>query len=247
MRLLARPGRAAVRVPGPRPARRRGRRARRCRTAPSPTGTAVIGAVRPSGPSTRPDRCRPPSTAPAPARAAAAACAGAGRGRRGAARHRRRSHGARARRRRRRPRPPRRPPPRRHPRAAAPTSAAPHERGRRPHHGTRRRPRARSPRAPTRSPSSSATTRCCPATPTRRSRCSGSAAQSQSGGRAGFERFYGTVAQVAWRTPAAPATTPSGHRRVRPATAARITSEPYRFVMSTAADGSKIMEQFDRA
>src|SRR5689334_21235175 len=36
--------------------------------APSPTGTAVIGAVRPSGPSTRPDLVLPPSAAPPPAR-----------------------------------------------------------------------------------------------------------------------------------------------------------------------------------
>ena len=177
--------------------------------APSPTGTAVIGAVRPSGPSTRPDLVPPPrqhrrppgrgggvrrcwsgpSWRCSPSAGGATALALAGGGQAPAAAP---------------------PATTAAPAAAAPTSAAPTSAAAAPDHGTRRRPRARVGRGQTRSPSSSATTRCCPATPTRRSRCSGRSAQSQSGGRAGLRRLLRhRRAGRRGRRPRAPATTPS--------------------------------------
>jgi hypothetical protein len=75
----------------------------------------------------------------------------------------------------------------------------------------------------------------------------GPTAQSQSGGRAAFTNFYGTVAQVAVEDARA-----TGDNTVSATVRfvlkdGRITREPYRFVISTAADGSQLMEQFDRA
>jgi hypothetical protein len=75
----------------------------------------------------------------------------------------------------------------------------------------------------------------------------GPTAQSQSGGRAAFTNFYGTVAQVAVED-----ARQSGDNTVSATVRfvlkdGRVTREPYRFVISTAADGSQLMEQFDRA
>ena len=75
----------------------------------------------------------------------------------------------------------------------------------------------------------------------------GPTAQSQSGGRAAFTNFYGTVAQVAVEGARA-----TGDNTVSATVRfvlkdGRITREPYRFVISTAPDGSQLMDQFDRA
>ena len=210
--------------------------------APSPTGTAVIGAVRPSGPSTRPDLVPPPSAAPAPAPqrrrapvlvgavvallaigggATALALAGGGQA-------------------------PAATPPATTaaPAAAAPTSAAP-----------------TSAAAPTTAPTPTTSPvvtgnpiafvqryyALLPSDPDAAFALLGPTAQSQSGGRAAFTNFYGTVAQVAVEDARA-----TGDNTVSATVRfvlkdGRVTREPYRFVISTAADGSQLMEQFDRA
>jgi hypothetical protein len=211
--------------------------------APSPTGTAVIGAVRPSGPSTRPDLVPPPSTAPAPARpqrrrapvlvgaivallaigggATALALAGGGQAPAAAP-----------------------PATTAAPAAAAPTSAAP-----------------TSAAAPTTAPTPTTSPvvtgnpiafvqryyALLPSDPDAAFALLGPTAQSQSGGRAAFTNFYGTVAQVAVED-----ARQSGDNTVSATVRfvlkdGRVTREPYRFVISTAADGSQLMEQFDRA
>jgi hypothetical protein len=211
--------------------------------APSPTGTAVIGAVRPSGPSTRPDLVPPPSTAPAPARpqrrrapmlvgaivallaigggATALALAGGGQAPAAAP-----------------------PATTAAPAAAAATSAAP-----------------TSAAAPTTAPTPTTSPvvtgnpiafvqryyALLPSDPDAAFALLGPTAQSQSGGRAAFTNFYGTVAQVAVED-----ARQSGDNTVSATVRfvlkdGRVTREPYRFVISTAADGSQLMEQFDRA
>jgi hypothetical protein len=75
----------------------------------------------------------------------------------------------------------------------------------------------------------------------------GPAAQSQSGGRAAFTGFYATVAQVAVED-----ARQTGDNTVSATVRfvlkdGRITREPYRFVISTAPDGSQLMDQFNRA
>jgi hypothetical protein len=75
----------------------------------------------------------------------------------------------------------------------------------------------------------------------------GPPAQAQSGGREQFRRFYATVAQVSVAD-----TRRTGDNTVSANVRfvlndGRITNEPYRFVISTAADGSQLMDQFNRA
>jgi hypothetical protein len=75
----------------------------------------------------------------------------------------------------------------------------------------------------------------------------GPTAQNQSGGREQFTRFYAGVVQVSVENA----------RRTGDDTVSadvrfvlkdgRITREPYRFVITTAADGSQLMDQFNRA
>ena len=111
-----RPGRAPVGGAGPRPARRGGDGRDRARRLP-PTGTAVLGAVAPSGPSTRPDLVPPLGQAARRRRDGARPCWSAPWWRSwpsAAGRPRSRSPGAR-----RRPQPPRRPSRRRPPRGRA--------------------------------------------------------------------------------------------------------------------------------
>ena len=216
--------------------------------APSPTGTAVLGAVRPSGPSTRPDlvpTAAAGTATPAPPRrrrapmlvgavvavlvigggATAIALSGAGQAPAAAP-----------------------PATAAAPVAAAPTSVAP-----------------TSAAAPTAAPTTAPAPTTSPAVagnaiafvqryysllpgdPDAAFELLGPAAQSQSGGRAAFTGFYATVAQVAVEDARA-----TGADTVNATVRfvlkdGRITREPYRFVISTAADGSQLMDQFDRA
>jgi eukaryotic-like serine/threonine-protein kinase len=207
--------------------------------APSPTGTAVIGAVRPSGPSTRPDLV--PSAAPAPPRrrrapvlvGAVVAVLAIGGGATAIAL----SGGGQA---------PAAAPPATTaaPVAAAPTSVAP-----------------TSAVAPTTAPAPTTSPvvagngiafvqryySLLPGDPDAAFELLGPAAQSQSGGRAAFTGFYATVAQVAVED-----ARQTGDNTVSATVRfvlkdGRITREPYRFVISTAPDGSQLMDQFNRA
>jgi len=216
--------------------------------APSPTGTAVLGAVRPSGPSTRPDlvpTAAAGTATPAPPRrrrapmlvgavvavlvigggATAIALSGAGQAPAAAP-----------------------PATAATPVAAAPTSVAP-----------------TSAAAPTAAPTTAPAPTTSPAVagnaiafvyryysllpgdPDAAFALLGPAAQSQSGGRAAFTGFYATVAQVAVED-----ARQTGDNTVSATVRfvlkdGRVTREPYRFVISTAPDGSQLMDQFNRA
>jgi hypothetical protein len=75
----------------------------------------------------------------------------------------------------------------------------------------------------------------------------GPPAQAQSGGRDQFRRFYSTVAQVSLEDARRTGdTTVSANVRFV-LSDGRITREPYRFVVTTAADGTQLMDQFARA
>ena len=238
-----RPGRAALGVPGPRPAHRRGggRDGAGGAVADGHCGDRGGAPVRPVDAS-RPGAAPIDSTGARPA--AAAACAGAGRGRSwrcspsGAEPRRSRSQAAG------RPRPPHRPPPRRHPRPPLRPRRRPRARPPPPRHP--RRPRARS---VTGNPIAFVQRyyALLPGDPDAAFALLGPTAQSQSGGRAAFTNFYGTVAQVAVED-----ARHTGDNTVSATVRfvlkdGRVTREPYRFVISTAADGSQLMEQFDRA
>jgi eukaryotic-like serine/threonine-protein kinase len=208
--------------------------------APPPTGTAVLGVVPPAGPSTRPDLVLPAEPPPPPRRRApvlvgavvallaigggATALALNGGGAAPAATPPAASAAPTT--------------------AVAPTSAAPTSAV------------ATPTTAPTTSQAAAATDPVAfvqryyallPGDPDGAFALLGPPAQAQSGGRDQFRRFYATVAQVSVE----------GARRTGDNTVSanvrfvlndgRITSEPYRFVITTAADGSQLMDQFDRA
>jgi hypothetical protein len=75
----------------------------------------------------------------------------------------------------------------------------------------------------------------------------GPTAQNQSGGREQFRRFYAGVVQVSVENARLTGddTVSADVRFVLKD--GRITREPYRFVITTAPDGSQLMDQFNRA
>jgi hypothetical protein len=75
----------------------------------------------------------------------------------------------------------------------------------------------------------------------------GSAAQAASGGRAGFERFYGGMESVSLQNLRRTGDNTAEATVVFVRRGGGTSSEPYRFVMSTGSDGRTIMESFSRA
>jgi hypothetical protein len=75
----------------------------------------------------------------------------------------------------------------------------------------------------------------------------GSGAQAASGGRAGFERFYGGMESVSLQNLRRTGDNTAEATVVFVRRGGGTSSEPYRFVMSTGPDGRMIMESFSRA
>ena len=75
----------------------------------------------------------------------------------------------------------------------------------------------------------------------------GSGAQAASGGRAGFERFYGEMESVSLQNVRRTGDNTAEATVVFVRRGGGTSSEPYRFVMSTGPDGRMIMESFSRA
>jgi hypothetical protein len=74
-----------------------------------------------------------------------------------------------------------------------------------------------------------------------------SGAQAQSGGRAGFDRFYGGLQSVTLQNLRPTGATTAEATVVFVRRDGSTSSEPYRFQMSTGADGRTVMESFSRA
>ena len=72
-------------------------------------------------------------------------------------------------------------------------------------------------------------------------------AQAQSGGRAGFDRFYAGLQSVSLQSPRRTGENTAEATVVFVRRDGSTTSEPYRFVMATGPDGRTIMESFSRA
>ena len=72
-------------------------------------------------------------------------------------------------------------------------------------------------------------------------------AQARSGGRAGYDRFYGGLQSVSLQNARRTGDTTAEATVVFVGRDGRTSSEPYRFVMGTGADGRTIMESFSRA
>ncbi len=75
----------------------------------------------------------------------------------------------------------------------------------------------------------------------------GNAAQAASGGRGGFDRFYGGMQAVSLQNLRQTGANTAEATVVFVRRDGRSSSEPYRFAMSTGPDGRTIMESFSRA